>query len=269
LLLAVVVLPLLPSAPVDPWGIWEPRRIGLLMALMSSVGFVGYVLTKFIDPGRSILLTAAAGGLASSTAVTLGYSAASRKSPAVAALHGLGVAVACIVMLPRALALIAVANAVLARGIAPILVAAAVTGTVAVLVQRRRPHNHLPAGKIEFANPFGVIEVLKYGLLFTAIIAIARVAHQVAGMGGIALTALVSGLTDVDAIALSLADQARAGHIGTGDAQLGILLAMMSNSAVKIGIVLLAADRGAWRSAIWPVGLEFAVLAVGAAASLG
>ena len=73
LLLSVVLLPLLPSEPIDPWKAVAPRAVLWMVILVAGLSFVGYIAVRAIGPRSGLLATGLLGGLASSTAVTLSF----------------------------------------------------------------------------------------------------------------------------------------------------------------------------------------------------
>ncbi len=81
LLVTVVLLPLLPNQPVDPWGIYNPREIWLLVVLISGISFLAYFAIRFMGARRGLALTGILGGMASSTAVTLAMARQVRRYP--------------------------------------------------------------------------------------------------------------------------------------------------------------------------------------------
>jgi uncharacterized membrane protein (DUF4010 family) len=81
LLMAAIVLPLLPSAPQDPWGALPPRKVGTFIVLIAGVQYVGYVLTRMLGRTRGTGIAGLVGGLTSSTAVTVSMARAARATP--------------------------------------------------------------------------------------------------------------------------------------------------------------------------------------------
>ena len=69
-IIALVIYPLLPETPLDPWGVLNPRQIWLFVVLVSLIGYVGYILIRILGAERGLSLTGILGGLVSSTAVT-------------------------------------------------------------------------------------------------------------------------------------------------------------------------------------------------------
>ena len=64
-LASFVVLPLLPTHPIDPWGALVPYKLWLLVVLISALSMVGYVAVRVFGANRGTLLTGFFGGLVS------------------------------------------------------------------------------------------------------------------------------------------------------------------------------------------------------------
>jgi uncharacterized membrane protein (DUF4010 family) len=69
-IITAVVLPLLPNEGFGPYGVLNPFQIWLLVVFISGIGFLAYVLMKFLGPERGVGITGLLGGLVSSTATT-------------------------------------------------------------------------------------------------------------------------------------------------------------------------------------------------------
>jgi uncharacterized membrane protein (DUF4010 family) len=95
--------------------------------------------------------------------------------------------------------------------------------------------------QIRANNPFELWPAIKFGLLFGIILFISKAAQENFGTGGVFVSSAVAGLTDVDAITLSLSNLAGSAITETAAAQ-GITLAALANTAVK---AFLAAVTGA------------------------
>jgi hypothetical protein len=72
--MTVIVLPLLPAEPVDPWDAVSPRDIWLLTLLIAAIQFAGYAAMRIIGPEHGPLAAGLAGGVVSSTATVLSFS---------------------------------------------------------------------------------------------------------------------------------------------------------------------------------------------------
>ncbi len=264
LIVAVVVLPVLPDEALGPWGVLNPFRIGLMVAVIAGIGFVGYVAMRVWGQGRGLLVTAAIGGLVSSTAVTLSSAARARQTPALAPLAALGVIIASTIMFGRVLAAVFVVEQTLFEALTVPLGAMAAT-CVALTAwfgwqERAQPH---PQAKVELINPFELSSALTFGALIVAIMLVSRWASEHFGASGTYVTGVLAGLADVDAITLTMANGVKSGALPTVVASRTIVLAVAANTVVK---GLLAISLGG-RAMGLRVLVSFAVvLAVGALA---
>lgn len=245
-LISVVVLPVLPDRGLGPWGAFNPYVVWWLVVLIAGISFLGYFSTRIAGPGRGVPLTGLLGGLASSTATTLGLARMARRHPPLSVLLAGGTALAAAMMFPRLAVEVAVVNpALLAALGAPLAtvtgIALAGAGVLWWRSSNANPHEPLP-----LRNPFEIGVALQFGALLALMMLLAEAARQWLGDRGVLALAALAGLGDVDAIALSVARMARHGL----DEQLAagaILLAAASNTAVK---VVLAAALGNARMAL-------------------
>ena len=79
---AFVVLPLLPDSDLGPYGVLNPRRIWLIVVLLTATGWAGYVASRVLGARRGLAITGLAGGFVSASATT-GAMARRARDPAV------------------------------------------------------------------------------------------------------------------------------------------------------------------------------------------
>ena len=91
-------------------------------------------------------------------------------------------------------------------------------------------------------NPFELGPALRFAGLLVLILFLVEAAQRGPGDAGVYLVSLLSGLTDVDAITLSLANSART-DLAEQVAVQGIFLAALSNSLVKGGLIVFIGGR--------------------------
>jgi uncharacterized membrane protein (DUF4010 family) len=119
--LALVVLPVLPSGSYGPYDAIRPRELWIVVLLFSGLNFAGYIARKVVGTERGYGVTGLLGGLISSTAVTLQFSRKSREERELAASLGLGVLAACTVVVPRVAVVTALLQPPVARALLPLL----------------------------------------------------------------------------------------------------------------------------------------------------
>ena len=105
---------------------------------------------------------------------------------------------------------------------------------VAWLVFGKR--EQVSSSEISVANPFDIITALKFAALLVVILLVAHYAHKYFDALGVYAVAAISGLSDVDAITLSLAKLSSNG-LAIDIASQAILLAATVNTIVKVGLI--------------------------------
>jgi uncharacterized membrane protein (DUF4010 family) len=262
LIVAIVVLPLLPDQTYGPLGVLNPHKIGLMVALIAGIDFVGYVAVRALGAGRGLGLTGLVGGLASSTAVTLSMSGRARESAQLHPSCALAVVTASTVMFPRVLLEVAVVHRPLLASLWIPLFAMTLAGLVAVgFFYRRAQGAKAKTERLEIQNPFELSSALKWGLVFVAVLMVAKLATTYLGRGGTYLAGLLAGTTDVDAITLSMANLAKSNEIEAAVAVTTIIIGTASNTIVK-GVM--ATTIGGWHFGRMVLGAFAAMLAAGA-----
>ena len=233
-IITAIVLPLLPDQTFGPLDVLNPRQVWYMVVLIAGIGFLGYVLVKVLGSKRGLTLTGITGGLVSSTAVTLSFSQKSREAPELGKTFASAIVLACSIMFPRILVEIAVVNTSLLRFIWPfiaILTASGVTASLLLLFGRKKD----ATTEVELKNPFELTSAIKFGLIFALIIFVSKAAQLYLGDGGVYLAAGLAGLTDVDAITLSMANLSKS-TLSESTAAVAILIAVVVNTIVKAGI---------------------------------
>lgn len=200
--MTLLVLPLLPEGPVAALGGLDPARVWKLAITLAAVSFLGYVATRLLGPGAGLLLAGAAGGLVSSTAVTLAHASAARSGGAAGHLAA-GALVAGAVACVRTAVLLLVLAPELGLSLLPALLAAALGLMLVVIVPQVESGPVAPIQ--EQKNPFELLAVIRIAALLGGIGLAARLAVERLGGGALLAVSAISGLVDVDAVTLSVA----------------------------------------------------------------
>jgi uncharacterized membrane protein (DUF4010 family) len=237
LVMSFILLPVLPDRAIDRWGAVNPHELWLMTVLIAAVSFSGYVAVKIVGYRRGIAVAGLAGGLASSTATTAAMARLANETPGNAGVLAAGAIFANAVMGPRVLAVLSVVNPEFGLRLAAPLIGVGLVYLFAGAFLMWRgdgagEENRDPAAT---ANPLDLPAVLKFGALLAAVMALSKILTGFAGSSGAYALALLSGLADVDAISLSMARHG-AQEIGANAAALAVLLAVLSNTAAKVGM---------------------------------
>ncbi len=239
LLLAMtfIVLPILPNKFIDPYGLFNPYKTWLMAVLISTISFIGYAAIKIFGHKKGLFLTGALGGLISSTAVSVSMSKLALAQKRVIEHASGAIAVACTFMFLRVLILVFVINKDLVFKLSIPFAAATVAGLLySYLLFKRTKPLHLEVEDSFAKNPLQLSEAVKFGIFFGIIYGATSFLQSTYGNLGIYLVSFFSGLTDVDAITLSLAELAKNGRLSEMTSINGIILASVVNSFVKLGI---------------------------------
>jgi uncharacterized membrane protein (DUF4010 family) len=277
LIATFIVLPILPNEPLDPWGAINPSKLWWLVILISGLSLAGYVASRWLGAHQGTALTGIFGGLASSTAVTLALARRSRDRQAAALTNGLaaGLLISWTVMFARIAVEVAYVYPALLWPLAWPLASMglAVAAVASVFYVLGRKSTGIAAESVPLKNPFSLTSAIKFALVFAGVLlAVKLVQNYWPGQGFYAVAAL-AGLTDVDAITLSMAEYAKSGGGKEQAAQAGvarvaatsIAIAAISNTLVKCGLVLVLGSWAlSWRVLIATV----IVVASGAVAAL-
>ncbi len=247
LAMTVIVLPLMPDTAIGPAGGVNPREVWLIAIVLAGVSFVGYGAVKLFGAERGVLLAALAGGLVSSTAVTLSSARRAAMGEGDPRLLAAGVAIATAVSFLRVIVIVALVKVELLTVVAPALVAGTLAAAVYALVtvywrvDGNEGRRQEPA---EFANPFSFWPVVGFALFLSVIIVLGRLVGESFGTQGALLGAIGVGLADVDAITISLARLVPAPLSALGAAT-AIMAAVASNVVAKL-VMGGAAGKGAF-----------------------
>lgn len=244
--LALVILPLIPNRAMGPYDAFQPRALWIVVLLFSGLNFAGYMARRAIGETRGLGVTGLLGGLVSSTAVTLTFSRRSRDDTTLAEPLALGVVAACTVLVPRVLVVSTVLQPAVGAAALPVLgpaflVGAAVIGVV--LWRQRDAHTNAAERRQSVSgdlgqSPLGLRSSLQMAVAFQIVLFIIAWVQGNAGNTGVLASAVLLGLTDVDALTVSMTRYgADIAQVRVAAAAIGI--GVLSNTALKLSLVLI------------------------------
>lgn len=242
LAMTLVALPLLPDRTVDPWDALNPYSLWLMTVMIAALSYVGYIAMRVAGPGRGILFAGAAGGLVSSTALTVSFANFANEVPENSRHLAAGAIVAGALSIGRVLVVASLLAPPLATTLAVPLVPALLTMLAAAFVARRGDGGQ-EAPELKLKNPFELRVVLQFGALLGLIVWISKLLVDYAGPAMLYVAAAISGLMDLDAITLSTARLA-AGGLSPVTALNAILIAVAVNLVTKVALAFSVSGRG-------------------------
>lgn len=235
--LSFVVLPVLPNRDYGPYAAFNPYQTWLMVVLISGVSLAGYVALRLVGQRYGAPLLGFLGGLVSSTATTLVYARHSRKGEAMGRLAVVVVLIANLVVLVRLSVVSSVVSPRILPDILPVLLSGFVLGGLVTFLMWRTINRDGEWPMPQLTNPTEIKTALGFGLMYAGVLVSAAWLSDYAGSGGLYALAVVSGLTDVDAISLSSLRLFELGKLGAHQAVTAIAVAYLANLAFKFGLV--------------------------------
>ncbi|MBN2045407.1 MAG: MgtC/SapB family protein [Anaerolineales bacterium] len=241
--ISAIVLPVLPDRGLagPPLDVLNPFNIWLMVVFISAINFLGYVFARLVGQ-QGIELSGFIGGLVSSTAVTLGFSERSKRQPNLSQSLAVAIIISWTVMFARMLVLVWIIHRGLFNKAWLPLVISGVAGLIYsgfMILQRRSDEK----GDIKLKNPLDLAAAIRFGVLFTVVLLISSAAQYYFGDVGVLVSSAISGLANVSAITLTVAELSRDGVIGLEVATQSLLFAVVTNLVSKGLVVILGGDK--------------------------
>jgi uncharacterized membrane protein (DUF4010 family) len=240
---ALVILPLIPEQPVDPWGVVQPRKLWMLAVLMMAINGLGYIALRALGPRIGLSIAGFFAGFVSSTATIGAMGSRSRKHPELR--HGAvaGAAASSVATVIQLAIVIALVSMVTLRTLVPSLLAAGAAavlyaGFFALRSARETPDREPPAGR-----PFNPKTALLFVLVVGTALTIAALLTRWLGDRGLLIASGVAGFGDAHAAAISAASLAATERTQPALAALAILIGFTTNSVSKLVVAFSLGDR--------------------------
>ncbi|MFB9952507.1 MgtC/SapB family protein [Rhizobium puerariae] len=228
LAMTFVLLPVIPSDPVGPFGGISPRSLVLLVITLASISFAGYIAVRMLGPSRGDMVAGAIGGIVSSTGTTIAFARRSREGANPISLAAGAVSAGAVSLARTAFLVGTLAASLLPALLLPVCVAAVLMLAYALFLSFRQQvaTERQPPG-----NPFELVAVAKMAALLAGVAFLARAATQYFGDTGLIAASAISALADVDAVTVTVAGMRPA--LDAGLAARAIGAAVLANMAAK------------------------------------
>jgi uncharacterized membrane protein (DUF4010 family) len=232
-LIGFVIYPVLPDRFVDPWSLLNPREAWLTVILISTIGFVNYVLLRLFS-SRGLYYTAIFGGLVNSTAAIAEIASLLGNSDehenTLATMNLLTV----VSMFARNIVLLAIFSAAAGLwALGPILV---MVGAASAVAWWQRAHEQ-PSSELKLHSPLEIKKVASFALLFILIQSAGSFAERFLGSAGVVIVSIVGGLVSSASSTAAAATLAAHGRIDPQQAALCTVLASVASMLVNLPIV--------------------------------
>lgn len=247
-----IVLPVLPDRTMGPFDVLNPREIWLMVVLVVGLSLAGYIAYRLLGERHGTAAAGLLGGMISSTATTVSYARREREGGVGVWAAAVAITLASSIAFIRVIIEIGVAAPDHVRRMAwpfAVMFAILLVAGVAMLLRLNGRHDtERPTPQ----NPSELKAALIFGALYAGVLLAVAAARKWFGEDAIYGVAVLSGLTDMDAITLSTSRMVQGGQLSAETGWRAILVASMANLAFKGGFVAVLAKRNL-TGAVWAV----------------
>jgi uncharacterized membrane protein (DUF4010 family) len=228
-LVTVIILPVLPNQEYTRFKL-NPTSIWQIVIIVSTIGFVGYFLSKKFGEKIGLWLSGAFGGVISSTAFTMAVGRIAQKNPGRAEESLQAAVLASSVMYLKLLVLIWLVNSNFVSTMWWRLVLLFFIGLALAVrvIWRSEPNKHESVPTLQ--NPFEIRPAMAFGALFVILSVVTSFVKQNMGDPGVLGLSAIVGVSDIVPFILSLIHSS--GMMSQVVAP-AIIIATMSNTIAK------------------------------------
>lgn len=262
---ALVVLPLLPNTPIDPWGVLRPQTLWRLVVLVMGVGMLGHVALRAVGARWGWPLAGFFAGLVSSTAAVAGYGGSARQQPQLAAYAAAAALLANLASLMLMMAVVGSLSPALLKSAGWPLAAASAAlalGSWLALYGVARDGAAPPPLR---TRSFRLGHAMLVAVAITLVLLVAALAQQHVGTSGAVITAAIAALAEWHAAAASLAQMSVARALTIDQASTGLIVLLATSTLAKTAIAFASGGR---RYGLWVGGGLLAMVLSAAVAAL-
>jgi len=236
LIFAIGVLPFLPNHTIDPWHLFNPRLLGLLMVVIAGLQFGGYVVIRMFGHQIGMSLLGFLGGVISSTALYLllpkYYKDHPRLFYAIIAAAAFSVVAT---LFEYAVILFAAAPDLLMTQAIPLVTMLSIGSLIGVGFMLLQNVDHDQIAPVR--NPLDVKSILRLTIFIGSILILVTIAKQVFGTKGVLLVSFLGGLFELHGLTLATASLYVTGKLPFLDANIALASAVLASFISKFFIL--------------------------------
>ncbi|CAM4210935.1 MgtC/SapB family protein [Corallococcus exiguus] len=243
-ILAFAIYPVLPSQPVDPWGLIEPRAAWVTVILIAAIGFVNYMLWKVFGT-HGVEVTGFLGGLVNSTVTVAELANRVRETSGRlldVAYRGVMLATAAMALRNAVLLGLLSFRALVDSAIPLVLILLSSTG-LALMRSRVEATPSAEPPALPLKSPFSLPSALKFGLIFLALQVVGTVGQTLLGRWGFYAVSAVGGLVSSASAVASAASLCANGTISPTTAGVGAIIASLASAAINFILVARVSEQ--------------------------
>jgi len=261
---ALVVLPLLPQKPIDPWGVLDLNMVWRIVVLVMVVGMLGYIAQRAVGSRLGFPIAGFFSGFVSSTLAVASLGRRARETSALLSAASTGALLANLASLFLFAAVIGTISPVLLRALALPLLAAALALGLAALICFQMEGDRSIAPDPAISRAFKMTHALSIALIIGLVMMFSAWLREFLGERWVLVTTSLVAMVELQAAAASITQLEMTGGLDARTAKLGLLSVLVSSAIAKIGLAFIS---GGMRYGLYVgaglIGMIMAVIGVG------
>jgi len=187
----------------------NPKRIWLVVALITGIDIFGYLLGKIIGQKKGFTLTSFVAGFVSSTSTTQSLAQKSKKTGIINYLVGAAL-LANMASFLQVFLLVGPLNGRWLVSIIPSLLMMILSATILAIIFLRKKETlkNSPEAETREGKIFSLIPALKFALLLLVVKLVTKICLILFGQSGFVISSIIASLAGLDAVLVNLAEMA-------------------------------------------------------------
>ncbi len=240
---ALVILPLMPPTPIDPWGVVQLRKLWMLAVLIMAINALGYIALRALGPKTGLSIAGLLSGFVSSTATIGAMGARTKNNPELHKGAVAGAAASSVATVIQLAIVVGLVSSTTLRILMPSLIAAGLAAVIYAGIFALRSFREASNSEAPKGRPFDPKTALVFVLVVGLTLVISTLLTQWLGDRGLMIAAGVAGFTDAHAPAISSASLAASGRTQAEFAALAVLVGFTTNTVSKTVVAFSLGDR--------------------------
>jgi uncharacterized membrane protein (DUF4010 family) len=240
---ALVILPLMPATPVDPWGVVQLRKLWMLAVLVMAINALGYIALRALGPKTGLSLAGLLSGFVSSTATIGAMGARTKSNPDLHKGAVAGAAASSVATIIQLAIVVGLVSSSTLRILIPSLIAAGLAAVIYAGAFTLRSFREASNSEAPKGRPFDPKTAFVFVFVVGLTLVISTLLTQWLGDRGLMLASGVAGFTDAHAAAISSASLAASGRTQPEFAALAVLVGFTTNTVTKTVVAFSLGDR--------------------------
>lgn len=237
---ALVVLPLLPQKPIDPWGVLDLNMVWRIVVLVMAVGMLGYIAQRAVGARLGLPIAGFFSGFVSSTLAVASFGKHAKETKALLPTASAAALFANLASLFLFAGVIGAISPVLLRSLLWPLIAAALALGVAAFICILMDGNQSSAPHPAVSRAFKMTHALSIAFIIGLVMVLSAWLRELLGERWMLITSSLVALVELQAAAASITQIEVTGGLDTKTAQLGLLSVLISSAIAKIGLAFVA-----------------------------